>query len=171
MKKSIALVLILMLVMALLPMDLKTAGADGETSGQCGDNLYWSFDEETGTLTITDSGDMYSFRGAIYPQWYDKQPWESMVSQIETIVLPDGLTSIGDCAFYECTGVTSVTIPDSVTSIGEEAFSGCTGLTSVTIPDSVISIGVEAFYGCTGLTSVTIPDSVTSIGVCAFDGC
>ena len=64
-----------------------------------------------------------------------------------------------------------VIIPDSVTSIGDWAFWRCTGLTSIIIPDSVKSIGGCAFYGCTSLTSVTIPDSVTSIGICAFDEC
>ena len=78
------------------------------------------------------------------------------------------VTSIGNCAFQLCTGLTSVTIPNSVTSIGEGAFGDCTGLTSVTIPNSVTSIGERAFYGCSGLTSVTIPNSVTSIGDKAF---
>ena len=84
--------------------------------------------------------------------------------------IPQGVTSIGNYAFYGCTGLTSVTIPDSVTSIGYCAFDGCTSLTSVTIPDSVTSIEYCAFYGCTGLTSVTIPDGVTSIGNYAFYG-
>ena len=74
------------------------------------------------------------------------------------------VTSIGEEAFFYCSGLTSITIPNSVTSIGINAFSGCEGLTSVTIPNSVTSIGRHAFYGCTGLTSVTIPNSVTSIG-------
>ena len=65
------------------------------------------------------------------------------------------VTTIGDYAFSDCTGLTSVTIPSSVTSIGKSAFSGCTGLTSVTIPNSVTEIGWSAFEGCTALTSVT----------------
>ena len=81
------------------------------------------------------------------------------------------VTSIGDNAFYYCTGLTSVTIPSSVTSIGSLAFNGCTSLTSVTIPSSVTSIGSYAFRGCTGLTSIDIPGSVTTIGRYAFYEC
>ena len=87
------------------------------------------------------------------------------------LTIPDGVTSIGDYAFYNCSELMSVTIPNSVTKLGCSAFSGCSGLTSVAIPDSVTSIGSSAFSGCSGLTSVTIPDSVTSIGSYAFAGC
>ena len=81
------------------------------------------------------------------------------------------VTSIGEYAFYNCSGLTSVTIPNFVTSIGEYAFYYCSGLTSVTIPNSVTSIGYNAFADCSGLTSVTIGNSVTSIGYDAFRGC
>ena len=91
--------------------------------------------------------------------------------EIFNLVIPDDITSIGDYAFYECSGLTSVVIPNSVTSIGDWAFINCSGLTSVTIPNSVTSIGYCAFSYCSGLTSVTIPNSVTSIGNCAFSGC
>ena len=98
-------------------------------------------------------------------------PWYTYRSTIQTVLLPNSITTIGRFAFYGCTGLTSVTIPNSVTSIGNSAFYGCTGLTSVTIPNSVTSIGNSAFSGCSGLTSVSIPNSVTSIGKYAFNNC
>ena len=90
---------------------------------------------------------------------------------LTSVSIPDSVTSIGDNAFYFCESLTSVTIPDSVTAIGDSAFSYCDSLTSVSIPDSVTAIGDEAFYSCSSLTSVTIPDSVTSIGDRAFSYC
>ena len=92
-------------------------------------------------------------------------------SSLTSITIPDSVTSIGNSAFSGCSSLTSITIPDSVTSIGNSAFSGCSSLTSIMIPDSVTSIGNSAFSGCSSLTSITIPDSVTSIGNSAFSGC
>ena len=92
-------------------------------------------------------------------------------SSLTSVTIPDSVTSIGNSAFHNCSSLTSVTIPGSVTSIGDCAFEDCSCLTSVTIPDGVKSIGNSAFNGCSSLTSVTIPDSVTSIGEYAFRNC
>ena len=86
-------------------------------------------------------------------------------------VIPNSVTSIGDYAFFDCSGLTSIVIPNSVTSIGDDAFRDCSGLTSIIIPNSVTSIGNLAFYNCSGLTSIVIGNSVTSIGNSAFSDC
>ena len=95
----------------------------------------------------------------------------TLIAGCKTTTIPNSVTSIGNSAFYYCSGLTSITIPNSVTSIGDDAFRGCSGLTSITIPSSVTSIGNSAFGYCSGLTSITIPNSVTSIGNSAFEYC
>ena len=87
-----------------------------------------------------------------------------------TIVI-SGLTSIGNRAFRDCSGLTSVMIGNSVTSIGASAFENCRNLTSITIPDGVTSISDGVLYGCSSLTSVTIGNNVTNIGIYAFQFC
>ncbi len=94
----------------------------------------------------------------------------TLISGCKNTIIPNGVTEIGEGAFYGMAELKSITIPGSVTSIGEEAFSS-TGLTSITIPNSVAEIGKYAFEECTGLTTITIPSSVTSIGNKAFQNC
>ncbi len=95
----------------------------------------------------------------------------SVGSCLREIIIPNSVTTIGELAFFGCTGLTEVTIPNSVTTILEDAFSNCTGLTSVFIGNSVTSIGYGAFSECTELTDVTIHNSATTIGQEAFRGC
>ncbi|MBQ4395661.1 MAG: leucine-rich repeat protein [Paludibacteraceae bacterium] len=138
-------------------------------SGQCGDDLYWEYDPSTTTLTITGTGDMYDYNytSTTHAPWYDYR------NEITAVVLPDGLTKIGNFAFYQCNNasLTSIDIPASVTSIGQGAFNNCTKLASVTIPSSVTSIGQGAFFKCSSLTSIHIPSGVTSIEGSTFAQC
>ena len=92
-------------------------------------------------------------------------------SGLTSAIIGNSVKSIGESAFDSCSGLTSVTIGNSVKSIGEGAFRYCSGLTSVTIPNSVTFIGEDAFSDCSGLTSVTIPNAVISIGYGAFSDC
>ena len=94
-----------------------------------------------------------------------------LVSGCKNTVIPNSVTSIGNSAFADCSGLISIEIPNSVTSIDNYAFTRCSGLTSIEIPNSVTSIGNYAFHKCSGLTSIEIPNSVNSIGECAVARC
>ena len=120
--------------------------------------IYYNLNECEKTAEVTKNPDKYS--GAV-----------SIPETVSHNGVTYSVTSIGDWAFYECSGLTSVNIPESVTSIGNWTFSECSGLTSVNIPDSVTNIGDWAFGFCSGLTSVNIPNSVTNIGDSAFAFC
>ena len=192
MKKVISLFLSLTMLLSIVSVVDFSAYASVE-KGKCGENVTYSLDRETGTLTISGTGDMYDYLGTggsfsnsgspFYRKSVLKRIFiENGVTSIGSTMfeycvnltffeIPNSVTSIGDYAFYGCTSLTSVTIPNGVNSIGDYAFDGCTSLTSVTIGNNVTSIGGSAFEGCANLTSVTIGNSVTSIGDYAFSGC
>ena len=127
-------------------------------SGSCGENLRWTLDIR-GVLTVSGTGPMED-----NPGWFERR------ESITSVILTDGVTSIGNNAFY-CCALKSVTIPDSVKSIGYGAFNNCGSLESAVIPNGVTTIDDYAFYWCSSMTSVTIPDSVTTIGEMAFTRC
>ena len=135
-------------------------------AGQCGDNLYWVYNPSTTTLTITGSGAMNNYSG----NGIKGAPWIKYNNDITSVYLSDGLTTIGDYAFYECI-FTTIDIPESVTSIGKDAFYTCSGLTSIEIKSSELTIGNNAFRNCHYLTSVTIQNSELTIGESAFNNC
>jgi len=122
-----------------------------------------------GTLTISGAGAMKDYESSMFGRteipWYDRQ------RTITSVVIGNGITHIGDNAFYDCTRLSSIDIPNSVKAIGSSAFSGCTGLKSIALPNGVDTIGDNAFYGCTGITSVIFGDSMKYIGFNAFAKC
>ena len=130
-----------------------------QESGQLTETITWELSGST--LIISGTGAMpdYSY------------PWYPYHLSIQSVIISDGVTNIGNYAFYSCSALTSVTMGNSVISIGRDAFWYCSALTSITIPNSVISIGEYAFSRCSALASVTMGNSVTSIGEYAFDGC
>ena len=159
MRRGLALLLAVLQVMLVFAVVPVSAADDAATSGTCGENLTWTL--SGGTLTISGSGEMKNYS-------WESVPWYSSRTTIQSVVIEDGVTYIGESAFWACSSLTSVVIPDSVTTIGGYAFSECSSLTSVTIPDSVTTIGSGTFGGCSSLTSVDIPEGVTTIGSGAF---
>ena len=171
-------------------LDLFAEDGNVVASGTCGaqgDNLTWVLAGD-GTLTISGSGEMKDYSTSSVAPWYIKR------TKILSVVVEDGVTCVGDYAFYACLKLASVTlpeginsigcasfqdcaklaevnIPNSVTRIGNQTFQGCSKLTSVTIPEGVTSIDYGVFFDCSSLTSVSIPEGVTSIGTYAFYGC
>ncbi len=161
-RRSMALILATLLLAALLVPSLSVPVSAAE-SGTCGEELAWSL--SAGILTITGQGDMDDYNDM------DLQPWDAFKDQIRRVILPDGLTSVGNRAFYECANLVAVTIPDTVKDIGAYAFGNCESLALVQFGNHVESIGVGAFRNCVSLDGVRLPIGLTKIGDKAFYRC
>ncbi|MCR5100551.1 MAG: leucine-rich repeat protein [Butyrivibrio sp.] len=133
-----------------------------ETSGICGADLTWEYGK--GILYIHGTGAMSDYNVYSLTDPELPTPWLDIREKIAKVIIEDGCTSIGDCAFKECNALSSIEIPNTVTTIGEDAFYGCCNLRNITIPDGVVTIGYRAFVSCFNLKSVTIPDSVIEFG-------
>ena len=177
--------LVAVLLTLLLLCSVPTVSA-AEASGSCGSNLNWSLSGDT--LTITGSGAMDNFPESTMAPWYEYR------AEIARVQLPEGLTRIGNLAFYECAALEFVSMPDSVTEVGWYAFAGCNAMTmldlssslqviedgafqacsalpAVRLPGTLTKIGERAFYRCESLKEITIPASVGELGICAFSFC
>ena len=136
--------------------------------GKCGDNLTWILDGN-GVLTISGSGPMtdYSSDGS-----QSTAPWAAYSPK--KLVLNNGITRIGDYAFFQCHSLTgSLTLPESLESIGDSAFLACSGITgSLILPSGMSSIGNSAFCRCTGFSGgLILPNGIVNIGEYAFTWC
>lgn len=174
--------LVLLFLLAILPL---AASADDQVLI---DKIFYFLNADSKTAEVTYDHDTYmgaipyKYEGDIViPEKVVYGDTEYVVTsigklafhdkKITSITIPNSVTSIGNYAFRNCSGLSSVNIPDNVTSIGDGAFKGCSSLASINIPDNVASIGDEFFMGCSSLTSIKIPINVTSIGKTAFSGC
>ena len=153
------------------------AGDDSTISGQCGENVYYSYDNKTHTLTISGEG------GMMYMFFSEDYPWWSFHDDIQHIVIESGVTSIGQEAFWGCSGLTSITLPESLTQSNEKAFSNCKSLEAVYISDLEAYLKINFFHDDNSnplyyahhlflngkeIIDLVIPDGITHINQYAF---
>lgn len=198
MKKLTSLFIVLaMLVTTLFCFDVTSAFAANPTSGTCGDNVKWNLNTSTGVLTLSGTGATNDYGETAVK---GLAPWNKSRDSIKSIVVGEGITSLGALLFHkctvaesvslpstltkmsdtkilkygsfrECTALKSITMPANLEMIGPYCFLDCTSLTTVILNDKLTSIGTYAFNGCTALKSIKFPDSLTSIGISAFEDC
>ena len=135
-----------------------------DVSGTCGANVNWSFDFETNILIISGAGAMDNFTST-------SMPWYEFKDEIKTVIVENGVTTIGENAFWNCKAIENVTLGDTVTGIAKYAFGGCESLESINLPNSLTSIGGQAFGNCESLESIAIPSGVTSLATSTFASC
>ena len=200
MKRVVSMVLAFAMLIGMLPMTAWATEMDA-IDGICGENLTWTFDESSGLLTISGTGDMddYSWSQMYDPTsesseiWVTDAPWRDYYNAIKSIVIESDITSIGDGAFRGCSAVTSISLSNDVEALGEYSFMDCDGIIDIVIPKNVNTIGEAAFSDCNALESVSIlgaasignfafsecanlisvelPETLTSIGEYGFRGC
>ena len=164
--KLLSLLAAAAVTLSAMPFPAMPAAADEKPgTAYCGEELHWSYDESARTLTISGSGLMYDYCYANEVPWYDNR------LEIQHIVLPEGLMSIGMNAFRECNQVSEIDIPASCAYIFSHAFDTCASLLRVSLPESLVEIGAFAFSDCWPLHEITLPDSLTEIGQSAFANC
>ena len=172
MKKWLSLICVFAFITVVTAFSVSAEIVSGNCGAKNGDNVKWKLDTESGVLTISGNGSMANYGdgdGKCDGDDYHSPSFFSKRECISTIVIKNGVTSLGRSAFRCCTNLTNVIIADSVKEICDYAFSGCTKLTNITWPDSINSIGREAFSH-TGLKSVFLKN-IDVIEEGAFIGC
>lgn len=156
MRKLILILAACMLLCALFP-------AYASTENSCGANASWSLDN--GTLLIAGSGPMADYSPDTAAPWYGQK------DAIHTVIISEGITSIGSHAFSHCENLTSAALPETLQAIGSCAFWGCTALRSISLPDSLSQLSFGAFFKCSALTEVSIPSGITALEPSVFAQC
>lgn len=171
-RKLLSLLLALALVSSLLPAVLLTASAEPIT-GVCGENMTYTLDMNTKKLTITGTGPMDDFGQSgefvIHPAGANE--WHCYHDRIETIRIGEGVTTVGNQAFYNFSALTCVELPETLTEIGSSAFAGCVKLPEIRLPANLQRLAGHAFYKCESLESLTIPAAMTAFFPLSVTGC
>ncbi len=134
---------------------------------QCGARMYWEFDSATATLSFYGEGEMYDYEtaSASRPAWY------ANYSSVQHVVLSEGITRVGNYAFYGFNKITDVSFPSTLQELGTGAFWNCSKLNNVVLPANLETLGGYAFYNCQGLTALSFNSGLRSIGSSCFQNC
>jgi hypothetical protein len=198
-KKILSVLMIILLVTTAVPLSsfvgielpafdlgIRASAKEVPASGSCGTNVTYTYDSVTKELVISGTGSMTSYSDTGNSPFYGSDIKSVVISEgitsigsyiftgcqsLESVTVPGTVKTIGSDAFYGCKSIKNITIPYGVETISNGAFYNCSSLETITIPDSVRTISWSVFYNCTSLESVTIPDSVTSIDYSAFHNC
>lgn len=170
--RNSAISLLLSVCLCCTPMPVHAAERDGT---QDGDSLTWSFDSSDGTLTVAGTGDMADYDQYFYYEGCDDDwdnpkswginapPWYRLREQVKRVCIAEGITGIGNNAFYCFEQLSEIEFPQTLQKIGDGVFEGCPELQAVSLPDSLCEIGSSAFC-CTYLQQITVPGSVRTLG-------
>ncbi len=165
MKRFLKLTLALTFLILSLSFAIFATDTAEPITGTAGESITWTLDDK-GVLTFTGTGDMPNYN------WYDnKSPWYVHRLSVNTVVVSEGITSVGSCAFKDATSLVTVTLPEGIKTIGKEAFYGCTALKTFICPEGLESIGSGTFRNCTALTDMILSSTLVTIGDNAFNGC
>lgn len=164
-KKIISVILaVLMAVSITAGLDFSASAATNVLSGSCGANVKFVLNSD-GVLTLTGTGETNNYNITA------NNPWYSIRSDIKTVIINEGVTTINSSLFFDCVNLTSVTLPSSLQEIGNHAFEGCRSLNNIIIPQGLKTVVSRAFYDCSSLPTISLPSSLESIGAMAFYDC
>ncbi len=136
-----------------------------DAEGSCGDDIKWKYEASGNTLTLSGKGNIPSYKSS------SEVPWAEAMASVKKIVIKNGVTSVGNYAFYGAAKLEEVDLPDTLSAIGDFAFAYCTSLADIDAPDALVSVGKSAFEACSSLTDITLGAALTNLGSRAFAFC
>lgn len=167
MKTARKIVIFASVILALTTLlALSVSAEDMLEEGVCGESITWTLNLNTGELILTGSGAMPDYGGE-----NGSAPWYSQRDLIKSVTVWDGITTLGDYAFFNCRSLTDVTLPSGLQAVGDNVFSNCRALTEIELPARISSLGTGIFSGCNTLETVTLPVSITELPASTFSGC